>query len=297
MAEIIVAQRMWQRRDTAANWTAKNPVMAAGEIGVEMGATSTAPQKFKIGNGVSTWTQLAYAGSVDSTGTVWWSSTSAPAAGTGSVGDFHLNTSNGDIYRKTAASTWSLQMNIKGAKGDQGPAGANGADGRNPEYRASATHLQYRLVGDTTWIDLYPLADLKGPPGKDGRDGVDAPTAARSTLTLWSPTGAVVSSAAPTFKMSRAFRCEGSAPFRLRLYTTRAARDADYARPGGTDAPIGSGLQFEFIGIASMLGADLQPVPTLYNNETPPVGELAYILEPTTQVEVVVTLSLMAIEP
>ncbi|HBT56719.1 MAG TPA: hypothetical protein DEA92_06200 [Pseudomonas sp.] len=49
--------------------------------------------------------------------------------------------------------------------------GANGADGRNPEFQASATHLQYRLVGDTEWIDLLPLSSLQGPAGDDGADG------------------------------------------------------------------------------------------------------------------------------
>ena len=61
MADIIVAQRMWQRRDTAANWTSANPVLAAGEIGVEL-ATPPLPQKMKVGDGVTAWTGLAYAG-------------------------------------------------------------------------------------------------------------------------------------------------------------------------------------------------------------------------------------------
>lgn len=296
MTEVVVAQRMWQRRGTAAEWTSENPVLADGEIGVERGATASDPQRMKVGNGVTAWAQLPYFGE-SASGANWWSGSGAPASSLGSVGDYYLNTASGDIYRKTAATVWSWQMNTKGPKGDKGDAGSDGEDGRNPEFRSSATHVQYRLIGDTTWVDLYPLADLKGSPGDDGQDGVDAPTAARTVLTFGSPTGAVVSSTVPSFRMMRAFRCQGAAPFRLRIYSTQAARDADYARPAGTDAPIGSGLQFEFIGIASMLGADLQPVPTLYNNESPPVGELAYILEPTTQVEVVVTLSVMAIEP
>jgi hypothetical protein len=65
MTQIVVAQRMWQRRDTAANWTSVNPVLQAGEIGVELGATEDAPQKFKIGNGTTPWTELAYAGGGD----------------------------------------------------------------------------------------------------------------------------------------------------------------------------------------------------------------------------------------
>ena len=53
-----MTQRMQQRRDTAANWTSVNPILANGEIGLE---TDTTPRKFKIGNGVSTWTALSYA--------------------------------------------------------------------------------------------------------------------------------------------------------------------------------------------------------------------------------------------
>lgn len=46
------------RRDTSANWTADNPVLASGEPGVE-----TDTLLFKLGDGVTTWTALAYVGS------------------------------------------------------------------------------------------------------------------------------------------------------------------------------------------------------------------------------------------
>ena len=46
---------MQQRRGSAAQWTAANPVLAAGEIGFE-----TDTSKFKMGNGTSTWSQLVY---------------------------------------------------------------------------------------------------------------------------------------------------------------------------------------------------------------------------------------------
>ena len=45
-----------QRHDTAANWTSVNPVLAAGEMGVE-----TDTNKFKFGDGTTTWSSLAYA--------------------------------------------------------------------------------------------------------------------------------------------------------------------------------------------------------------------------------------------
>jgi hypothetical protein len=50
-----MATRMQQRRGTAAQWTAANPVLAAGEIGFE-----TDTSKFKMGNGSSNWAALTY---------------------------------------------------------------------------------------------------------------------------------------------------------------------------------------------------------------------------------------------
>jgi hypothetical protein len=50
-----MATRMQQRRGTAAQWTAANPILAAGEIGFE-----TDTSRFKMGNGSSTWSALTY---------------------------------------------------------------------------------------------------------------------------------------------------------------------------------------------------------------------------------------------
>jgi hypothetical protein len=50
-----MATRMQQRRGTAEQWTAANPVLAAGEIGFE-----TDTSKFKMGNGSSAWSALQY---------------------------------------------------------------------------------------------------------------------------------------------------------------------------------------------------------------------------------------------
>lgn len=43
------------RRDTAANWTAVNPILSIGELGVE-----TNTRKMKCGDGATAWTALAY---------------------------------------------------------------------------------------------------------------------------------------------------------------------------------------------------------------------------------------------
>jgi hypothetical protein len=50
-----MATRMQQRRGTAEQWTLVNPVLAPGEVGFE-----TDTSKFKIGDGVNNWEDLAY---------------------------------------------------------------------------------------------------------------------------------------------------------------------------------------------------------------------------------------------
>lgn len=50
--------RIQVRRGVAADWTSVNPILAAGEMGYE-----TDTNKFKFGNGTSTWSSLSYAAS------------------------------------------------------------------------------------------------------------------------------------------------------------------------------------------------------------------------------------------
>lgn len=51
-----MASQIQFRRGTAAEWAAANPVLAAGELGVELNTGLT-----KIGDGATSWTSLAYA--------------------------------------------------------------------------------------------------------------------------------------------------------------------------------------------------------------------------------------------
>jgi len=48
-------QQLQFRRGTAAQWTAANPVLAAGEMGLETDTT-----KFKVGDGTTAWNSLSY---------------------------------------------------------------------------------------------------------------------------------------------------------------------------------------------------------------------------------------------
>tara|TARA_R100001244_G_scaffold131649_1_gene105250 strand:- start:691 stop:2493 length:1803 start_codon:yes stop_codon:yes gene_type:complete len=57
MASIIQS-----RRDTAANWTSVNPVLAQGEKGYETDSIGSSEAKYKIGDGLSDWASLDYQG-------------------------------------------------------------------------------------------------------------------------------------------------------------------------------------------------------------------------------------------
>jgi hypothetical protein len=52
-----MAVQIQLRNDIAANWSSADPILAIGEMGLE-----TDTDKFKIGNGVDTWSELPYGG-------------------------------------------------------------------------------------------------------------------------------------------------------------------------------------------------------------------------------------------
>lgn len=73
MAAKEISGRIKDRIDTAANWSAKNPVLLEGEIGIESDTL-----RLKAGNGTTAWNTLPYlrgpsdvSVSVNSQGTTW----------------------------------------------------------------------------------------------------------------------------------------------------------------------------------------------------------------------------------
>lgn len=51
--------------------------------------------------------------------------------------------------------------------------GTPGVSGSNVELHRGTTHLQWRMAGSSTWLDLIAWADLKGDQGVQGAPGVD----------------------------------------------------------------------------------------------------------------------------
>ena len=121
MAATEIKVQMQQRRDTAAGWTSSNPTLLAGELGFE-----TDTYKFKLGDGTTVWTSLAYA-SVDQDKLVE-GNTEAEVVDTGSDGHFKITTEGTERLRVGPAG----QIGIAGANYGQsgetilsgGPSGA-----------------------------------------------------------------------------------------------------------------------------------------------------------------------------
>jgi hypothetical protein len=81
----------------------------------------------------------------------------------------------------------SALIAVQGPKGEDGAAGTDGDDGAEVQLQKSATHIQWRYVGDLTWTDLVALNDLKGADGNAGAAGVDGNDGADA---VWNFTGA-----------------------------------------------------------------------------------------------------------
>ena len=77
-------------------------------------------------------------------------------------------------WRPVGGSTWTNLVAltaITGPQGSTGAAGANGTNGTNGssvELQTTSTHIQWRLVGGSTWTNLVALSAITGPQGPQG---------------------------------------------------------------------------------------------------------------------------------
>jgi hypothetical protein len=108
----------------------------------------------------------------------WRYGNSLPAAVLGTLGDFYLNMTDGNVYYKSNPTTWILTGNITGPAGAAGPIGPQGATGTQ-----GATGSQ-GLTGPTG------PQGATGPTGPQGATGATGPTGATGSIGLTGPTGA-----------------------------------------------------------------------------------------------------------
>lgn len=90
----------------------------------------------------------------ESLGQVSWSSGSGtPDSALGSVGDFYLDESDGDVYEKTASATWTLRANLTG------PAGPSISDGDKGDITVSASGATWTIdAGAVTYAKMQDVS-------------------------------------------------------------------------------------------------------------------------------------------
>lgn len=194
------------RNDTAANWTTANPILAAGEFGLER---STG--QFKIGNGTSTWNALPYGGIVGPAGPIGQSSTVAGPEGPqgpegpagpegdqgpqGAPGSIDNIIASSPILYDSATATLSFDgtdyatieyVDTEIANIDvnsvvvsvTAPTGSSAGD-----LWFNSENLTTYIYYDSSWVELSPA--ISGPPGPAGPAGPFPPV----TFSTSSPSG------------------------------------------------------------------------------------------------------------
>ena len=168
--------RLQIRRDTAANWSTQNTVLASGEMGI-----NTDTYQYKIGNGTQIWDLLEYAGfhgPIGLTGSTGSSGT-GPTGFTGSPGSTGITGPTG-IGR--TGPTGPTQTGITGFTGVTGTSitGATGATGiTGPTGNTGSTGLSYTGYTGPTGIGFTgpqgATSSVTGPTGLSGT-GLTGPT-------------------------------------------------------------------------------------------------------------------------
>jgi hypothetical protein len=141
-----MAVRIQYRRDTIANWTSVNPILAQGEVGLELDTS-----KIKVGNGSTAWNSLGY-----SQNTIY-NGSGAPSNSIGGNGDFYIDNTNHYFYGPKASGSWPSGFSVvgpQGATGPQGPQGPQGLNGPNLITSGTDCTLNGILKGDGSNVSV-----------------------------------------------------------------------------------------------------------------------------------------------
>ena len=124
----------------------------------------------------------------------WRYGNAIPLAALGAMGDFYLNMTNGNVYYKSNATTWTLTGNITGpagaagAQGIQGLAGPAGATG--PIGATGPAGPAGGPAGPAGPTGATGATGPAGPTGSAGPTGLTGATGAQGPIGLTGPAGA-----------------------------------------------------------------------------------------------------------
>lgn len=158
------------RLDTAANWTSANPVLLAGELGLD-----TTVGRIKLGDGTTAWNSLLFQHTRILTGV------GAPGAGIGADGDFYISTVL-SIYGPKAGGAWPAGQTLVGNNGwsPQLAAVSNGSGGFVHQIigwtggTGTPPSSTNQFIGPSGIVGTAAAAtDIRGPGGAAGTPGTN----------------------------------------------------------------------------------------------------------------------------
>lgn len=120
---LLVARGQQGPQGTTGATGAQGP---AGAQGPQGGAGATGPAGATGATGANGATGAG--GTNGTNGATWRSGAAAPSNATGADGDFYLNTTSGDVYKRVSGA-YNITGNIRGPQGVAGPQGAAGPQG------------------------------------------------------------------------------------------------------------------------------------------------------------------------
>lgn len=162
-----MAVKIQLRRGTAAQWAAENPVLSAGEVGLE-----TDTDQMKIGNGAAPWVSLPYANTGPSGPT-------GPQGATGATGATGAQGPQGDQGPQGNTGATGSQ----GPQGPQGPPGPSGIAVDGLYLSVSPTNPAAAL-GYGTWAAFGTGRMLVGFDAGDADFDAALKTGGAKTVTL-----------------------------------------------------------------------------------------------------------------
>lgn len=179
--------RMQQRRGTAAQWISANPILAAGEIGVETDTLLT-----KIGNGANSWTALPY---VVSSGlaslseltptdgqTVEWDTTLGEWLAINPVGNSLNAQANNTTSTPTGISSASGLGTIVAIAGTA--ISVTNSNGRSVELQFEGTFFQSVVGTGSVYLSLYETTGAATHRKSNVKPLPNSVAAAQSTLSM-----------------------------------------------------------------------------------------------------------------
>ena len=166
------------RRGTAAQWASTNPVLSAGEMGLE-----TDTRKFKFGDGTLQWSSISYASAVGTKGEGFLISETAPVGP--DIGDvWYCNDTTGDLAGKSFIRYDGYWVEINpgtlGPKGDAGTIAVGTVTTGAPGSSATITNVG--TASSATLNFAIPRGDV-GETGATGATGAAATIAVGTTTT------------------------------------------------------------------------------------------------------------------